>query len=631
MKYSYVFLQFLLILSMAMIVAILAPLSWVMILNMSAHFSGTSFSGETVSATTRVVLLVGVAFFWTIAVLVPVLFFAALWNGRNAFGTTGQARLLGLAIVMVILPAWMYSFAADGVQWIANAISGASESLLPINSYPEEQALNLSESLSHFSFALSKLAAHGSFMLKDLFRTEAVLKIIPLLGLWMICGQLLSPAPANVGAMPASGNVGPGRYWLALSKTAKDNIAYAAILLCGGYLSMAAIIAVPSSKIAQTPKNLTSEALRKTLQSKVIPDDDLNAAASDRPKVEQLTGDLRKVVNESVNALDQLRGLPASANIESFIANSIAVAEQTRRDAEEGQSQAARSIPNLPKLINQVKSRQIEAINEAVSAFERTMDSPMTRSARRKYFEGVQGNFDNQIFYLREALNTCQSMDSDFESWSRGKITAFTKLAAAARQATVIPDSLPGFLNATPDLYESIPIAYESVCQMPPGVGPLPEPPNAGASLGPFSGIGGWLLELESTELTLITGMLGFGLLGAALSSLVRVQTNLDRNVAAVALGGLSAAVIIFLTAKGGLAVFLLGDATPNPYVLFFFCIVGAVYWEEVWDKAKKKFNGNSGGSPPPTSTPSPAPSAAPSPATAPPVSGSSTTLPTRP
>ncbi|HEX8322078.1 hypothetical protein [Longimicrobium sp.] len=171
---------------------------------------------------------------------------------------------------------------------------------------------------------------------------------------------------------------------------------------------------------------------------------------------------------------------------------------------------------------------------------------------------------------------------------------------------------------------------------------PLPE---RGEGLGPFQYVSGWLLKTDSMPLTLIVGMLGFGLLGAAASTFVREQTRRERresawirrwqreyakrppsdshkeaaadaaakadaatpdrpsqplvlNLPSVVIRGGSAAIVVFLGIMGGLSV-LTQEAEPNPYALLFTCLVGAVFSENVWHWAEKRFGLNLGGEEP--------------------------------
>ncbi len=125
---------------------------------------------------------------------------------------------------------------------------------------------------------------------------------------------------------------------------------------------------------------------------------------------------------------------------------------------------------------------------------------------------------------------------------------------------------------------------------------PLPTRPALGSYLGPFTFVASWLLITESLPLSLITGLVGFGLLGSACSSFVRERiekTSADKNeplvkdLAKVVVIGLSAAILAFLAVMGGLAVFFTTVSEPNPYALLLGCLIAAVFGEDVWRWAK--------------------------------------------
>src|SRR5688500_7130795 len=117
-----------------------------------------------------------------------------------------------------------------------------------------------------------------------------------------------------------------------------------------------------------------------------------------------------------------------------------------------------------------------------------------------------------------------------------------------------------------------------------------PARPELGKRLGPFTQISLWLLQTESISLVLIAGLFGFGLLGAAASTIIRERahvhepgTPLVRDLPSVVIRGLTAAIVVFLAVKGGLAVFGTGSPDPNPYVLLLTCLIAAVFSEPVW------------------------------------------------
>jgi hypothetical protein len=128
----------------------------------------------------------------------------------------------------------------------------------------------------------------------------------------------------------------------------------------------------------------------------------------------------------------------------------------------------------------------------------------------------------------------------------------------------------------------------------------IPSVPTPGDDLGIFKGIAQWLIKPSSMALVLIVGMLGFGLFGAVISTFVRETSNTEeynkdaviiKDIPGVIIRGISAAIVIFLGVKGGLAIFSSGEGEPNPYALFFTCLVGAVYSEKIWEWAKEKLS----------------------------------------
>ena len=110
-------------------------------------------------------------------------------------------------------------------------------------------------------------------------------------------------------------------------------------------------------------------------------------------------------------------------------------------------------------------------------------------------------------------------------------------------------------------------------------------------NLGVFGIISNWVLNTKSNEMAILVGMLGFGVLGAGISSIIRRRSEKAKsifqdNVSSTVVGGISAAFIIFLSAKGGSSVFKFEIEEINAYMLFFICLVGSVFSEAIWDRA---------------------------------------------
>jgi hypothetical protein len=139
----------------------------------------------------------------------------------------------------------------------------------------------------------------------------------------------------------------------------------------------------------------------------------------------------------------------------------------------------------------------------------------------------------------------------------------------------------------------------QAACSISPP-GQPPRAPQPGDALGPIKYVAAWLVNVGSLDLTTMTGMIGFGLLGAVISTFVRERLATAKggitpgttgvvwvsDLAGVVLRGLSAAVVVFLAVQGGLAVFGGDQSNPNPYVLLLLCLVAAVFSEDVWARA---------------------------------------------
>ncbi|MES2330533.1 MAG: hypothetical protein V4539_13100 [Bacteroidota bacterium] len=131
----------------------------------------------------------------------------------------------------------------------------------------------------------------------------------------------------------------------------------------------------------------------------------------------------------------------------------------------------------------------------------------------------------------------------------------------------------------------------------------LPSFNKNGSDWGFFGYIAKYLIQTESSELVLLIGMFGFGLLGASILSFRKTTESsntldslqnepLIHNFFNVLARGFGAALIVYLATKGGLAIFSLGSTSdPNGYILLLTCFIAAVYSERVWNKVSGSFD----------------------------------------
>jgi hypothetical protein len=123
--------------------------------------------------------------------------------------------------------------------------------------------------------------------------------------------------------------------------------------------------------------------------------------------------------------------------------------------------------------------------------------------------------------------------------------------------------------------------------------------PKEGAIGQDWGGIFRWLIapiaRSKNVDVLLICGMIGFGLFGAAIAIFI-TGTDLETdsagsNLLLVIVRGFSAAIVVYLSARAGIAVVNSGNSDPNPLVLFLFCFIGAVFSERIWAWAKYKIS----------------------------------------
>lgn len=198
--------------------------------------------------------------------------------------------------------------------------------------------------------------------------------------------------------------------------------------------------------------------------------------------------------------------------------------------------------------------------------------------------------------HLQACAGSIRTVQSELDTWTSAARRLTLQLDAKEPGLDELREALHGVEGSVS--WSSLQRAdSECAVLIPPAS--LPPPPALGESLGPLK-FAAWLLNAGSLSLTLLVGMMGFGLLGATISTFVKERAVSSANsedspvvvsdLAGVVLRGLSAAVVVFLAVQGGLAVLAGGSGDPNPYVLLLACLVAAVFSERVWDSASTYF-----------------------------------------
>jgi predicted metal-dependent hydrolase len=105
------------------------------------------------------------------------------------------------------------------------------------------------------------------------------------------------------------------------------------------------------------------------------------------------------------------------------------------------------------------------------------------------------------------------------------------------------------------------------------------------------------LIEMNSSSLVIILGMLGVGFFGAIIS-VIRKDEEINKlqvvsnQLFFIIISSLATSVITYLSLQGGITLITIGsDVTLNPYFILFVCFAAAVFSEKIWEKVKGWLN----------------------------------------
>jgi hypothetical protein len=264
------------------------------------------------------------------------------------------------------------------------------------------------------------------------------------------------------------------------------------------------------------------------------------------------------------------------------------------------------------QLRDAVMSRQGRSLSASVDGYRvKNVDRRGSRE-EREHFLLVQAWYDRQVQSSEAQVRSCglalQGLLPDLFSWN--DLARRTRIIACDRAAPPkdLSEAHKELRDRSSWVREKLRKEVLPSCAFPEWQ-PAPEPPKLGESLGPLRFLAAWLLNADSIPLTVIVGMIGFGLLGSAISTFVRERDPANANKPLVedwmgaVIRGFSAAVVVYLSVQGGLGILSGADAEINPYVTLFVCFISAVFSELVWHKVgdylKERLKGSSGGSTP--------------------------------
>jgi hypothetical protein len=406
-------------------------------------------------------------------------------------------------------------------------------------------------------------------------------KLILAIACWIIVGQLIDFIIAKEPSQ-SERNWRLSQFFGRINPSTRQNILLMVVFIISGYLSIAAIVAIPWMAQGNVPKEIEESRVNELKILKGTQkefEDRFNDFGDANPfeAIEENSIPSQEFKNQKLN--DRWRDLV------NYVTNEINFYKRKRAD----------TIEKWKPFRQKAWERMQELEQSAINSFKSQIKY-MGIPEQEYYFREV---FNWHSWNVAEIIETVKDIRSQIIR-NDGVLSKFSKFYKDYLDKTRIDfleidkegsDPYTSFGNPPRILSED----FKYVVFELPEFRSTPAPPKAGSQWGVFGMASGWLLKTRSFSLILITGMLGFGLFGSVTSSFIRQQTSHTRGDPLVpdlpfaVVRGLSAAVVVFLAVEGGIAIFTAAEPQPNPYVLFFTCLVGAVFSETVWNWAKKK------------------------------------------
>lgn len=499
-------------------------------------------------------------------------FYKFLFKNKNIFGDTIETRIVSLGITGLFFPIGLKMIFLYPIQILLQSLLLFYSS---INSLVANNTTNQDEFLS----VVSRLFSSAMENLNSWFQFYSVGAIFLALAAWSLIGQLIDSYRNSDLTKPNK----PEHDIL------RQNIILGLIFILSIYLSLAAIITVPYFT-ENKDQELKEEPLKDQLDR--IKDryekNTFSTFSTEKPTFENdstVLANIDKIQNSQIQV--------NARQVYTFWHENYSRNIKTRKAIEDRLIQETEVFKN--KLIDEetkvVSTYTTESIN-LKSKLKLSFNNSLV-----EYYKNFAESYINRTTRIKTIV---ESADEEFKKDLFDFNQDFGEYVAKALK----PDSMNSDLSNKLNIYHYdrnyyIGLEYFSADNY---SFQLPSVPTPGDELGIFKGIAQWLIKPFSMALVLIVGMLGFGLFGAVISTFVKEAKVIDKtskdgvilkDVTGVIIRGVSAAIVIFLGVKGGLAIFSSGEGEPNPYTLFFTCLVGAVYSERIWEWAKEKLSSN--------------------------------------
>jgi hypothetical protein len=393
--------------------------------------------------------------------------------------------------------------------------------------------------------------------------------------IWFLLVAAISvPVIAGIHTAPRGPNIGlafafvkrtfPALFWRRFS--------FAALVLISFYLALCALLAIPLFQEKSQSQQLTVESLSKALDANII-------------KVEQFDQSFPKDV-------PPLRELALSKAAEAYADGAKAIFDTTIQSQKTmwQDQQNAWSILRAKAMTAPSNWR-----DQAINGFAAGLEISSGRKQTAQHYNDLFLWHQRLAQLTRDALSKCQGAVGLFSFTAFQTSDTLRVIVEATSPGPIAPSIGESLQQLQQNFYSTYSNAIQ-LCQFNDDeISKIPARPSFASALGPVGSWTRWLLDTGQMPVVIIVGLVGFSLLGATVSRAVRAKDgelraglSLDELLSVVA-GGVTAAIVVFLAAYGGLAVLGSSSNDPNPYVVFVTCLVGAVYSEDVWSWARKR------------------------------------------
>lgn len=390
------------------------------------------------------------------------------------------------------------------------------------------------------------------------------------------------------------------RDWFqSLDQMRKGRLALGFAVLCGTYLSMAAILSIPWLYDVDDVSPMEEGMLRAQLISSTTTDSEwqqqwekeffTNNPLEPLEKLFETTS-IEKVKEEYARTISDIEARqqnPESINYavytsaEEFNAN----VDRVPGSIENIKNKMLEISDNWQQLKQSAQSNRAKSLDEAIAAYQNYKDKNLSDRERQRFRDDLLKWYTNRIANIDEGLRSFQRDVQWYEtSWRRWALQTSDDLNRAVKNLYYFYYSDPYL-----DLEFTYRFTSDPFYLQPP---PSPRDPS---EIGIFGFFAQWLISTKSYTVALLFGMIGFGLIGSVVSRVLSSVSHDQAGVKAqgtfdVVMVGVSASTIIFLASQGGLAIFASGETQPNGYILFLAALIGSAYGDRVWETARERF-----------------------------------------